>query len=459
MYSLEQRKRAVELYIKYGLKATATIRELGCPSRAQLVSWHREWQENGGRLADRSLEQCTLEQKRAAVRHYLTHGRRNASARRELGYPKCTAKLAERIDEYAPGERRATQPRVFDASEKAAAARALASRASSAQEVADLVGCTRSALCKWKRELLREEPPMSEDRPSKPARTRGRSPATQADTAALEARKAELEAELEEPGLRRDIMEGALEVLGKGAGADPANEPANREKALLIGSLRPKWGLCRLLSALGMARSSYQCQQGALRAPDRGEGARRRISGVFDANDGTCGRRRIHDGPEAGGETVGGRRIARIMAEEGLEARGRTKPRRRCSPCAGEVTEHPGNKVRQDFAAGLPSFLWPAGVTQFSVPAGKPCLSPVLDRFDGSIVSWTTSTSPNAEMANSMPEAAIRLTGPGERAHLIVHSDCGCHYRWPGWISICEEGGGTGNPYQTMTFGGWRVFP
>ena len=59
MYSLEQRKRAVELYIKYGLKATATIRELGYPSRAQLVSWHREWQENGGRLTDRSLEHYT----------------------------------------------------------------------------------------------------------------------------------------------------------------------------------------------------------------------------------------------------------------------------------------------------------------------------------------------------------------------------------------------------------------
>jgi putative transposase len=103
VYSLEQRKRAVELYIKYGLKATATIRELGYPSRAQLVSWHREWQENGGRLTDRSLEHYTLEQKRAAVRHYLTHGRCNAFTRRELGYPKCTAKLAEWIDEYAPG--------------------------------------------------------------------------------------------------------------------------------------------------------------------------------------------------------------------------------------------------------------------------------------------------------------------------------------------------------------------
>ena len=23
----------------------------------------------------------------------------------------------------------------------------------------------------------------------------------------------------------------------------------------------------------------------------------------------------------------------------------------------------------------------------------------------------------------------------------MLHSDCGCHYRWPEWISICEEAG------------------
>lgn len=38
--SLEQRARAVELYIKYGLRATVTIREFGHLSRAQLMGWH-----------------------------------------------------------------------------------------------------------------------------------------------------------------------------------------------------------------------------------------------------------------------------------------------------------------------------------------------------------------------------------------------------------------------------------
>ena len=236
-------------------------------------------------------------------------------------------------------------------------------------------------------------------------------------------------------------MEGALRILGKGQGADPRNELTNKEKTALINELRPRWKLSRLLSALDMARSSYQYQQGALRAPDRDEEARRRISEVFDASDGTYGRRRIHDELKDRGTTIAEHRIARIMAEEGLEARGKTRPKRRYNSYVGEVTEHPGNKVKQDFAAGLPNFLWLTDVTQFSIPAGKLYLSPVLDCFDGSIVSWTTSTSPNAEMANSMLMAALATTTDEERRHLVIHSDCGCHYRWPGWISICEEAG------------------
>ena len=93
----------------------------------------------------------------------------------------------------------------------------------------------------------------------------------------------------------------------------------------------------------------------------------------------------------------------------------------------------------QDFTAGLPNFVWLTDVTQFLISADKLYFCSALDCFDGSIVSWTTSAFSNAETASSMLQAAIRLTRPSERAHLIIHSDCKCHYRWDGWISICKE--------------------
>ena len=145
---------------------------------------------------------------------------------------------------------------------------------------------------------------MSEDRLSKPAQTQRKPPATQVDIDAPEARKAERKEELEELELRRDIMEGAIRILGKGQGADPQNELTNKEKTALTNELRPRWKLSKLLSVLSMARSSYQYRQGALRAPDTDEEARRIISEVFDANDGIYGRRRIHDELKDGGTTI-----------------------------------------------------------------------------------------------------------------------------------------------------------
>lgn len=439
MYTLEQRKRAVELYIRYGLKATATMRELGYPSRVQPEAWHREWLETGGSLHERSRasEAYSAEQKRAAVNHCLEHGRCNACARRELGYPKSYQKLADRIEELAPGERRTTEPRTFTPEQKQRAVTALVGRAGSAREIADEAGSSRCALCKRKRELLGEGADMTEAKDGATAQGAGDGDgkavrATQADMDALEARKRELVEELRRLELRRNVMEGALELLGKGAGVDPANELTNREKTLLVEPLRPKWGLPELLRALGTARSSHQYQLKAMRSPDGDAEAREMVCAVFDANDGTYGRRRIHDELKAQGHVVGERRIRRIMAEERLEARGKAKPKRGHGSYEGEVSEHPGNKVRQDFEAGLPSFLWPADVTQLSIPAGKPCLSPVLDCFDGAIASRTTSTPPDAEMASSMPGAALDTTTDRERRHLAIHSDCGCHYRWPG---------------------------
>ena len=125
-----------------------------------------------------------------------------------------------------------------------------------------------------------------------------------------------------------------------------------------------------------------------------------------------------------------------------MVAAGAVKGRRRryCS-YKGEISEHPGNRVGHDFGAAPPNRLWLTDVTTFSIPAGRLYLSSVLGCFDGAIVSWTVSRSPDSEMANSMLRAAPATVGEGDRVLPVVHSDCGCHHRWPGWLEICEEAG------------------
>ena len=155
---------------------------------------------------------------------------------------------------------------------------------------------------------------------------------------------------------------------------------------------------------------------------------------AFADSRGRYGYRRVK---AALGTDVSEKVIRRIMREDGLVAR--VPGRWRYSSYEGEVTPAPDNLVNRDFHAEGPNRLWVTDLTEFRIPAGKVYLSPVIDCYDGMPVAWTIGTSPNAELANRMLRDACATLGDGERP--IIHSDRGCHYRWPGWISICRENG------------------
>lgn len=72
-----------------------------------------------------------------------------------------------------------------------------------------------------------------------------------------------------------------------------------------------------------------------------------------------------------------------------------------------------------------PNEKWITDVTEFRIPAGKVHLSTVVDCFDGMPLSWSISTSPDAEMANSSLLGACGWLNGGD--HPLVHNDRG----WP----------------------------
>ena len=58
-------------------------------------------------------------------------------------------------------------------------------------------------------------------------------------------------------------------------------------------------------------------------------------------------------------------------------------------------------------------------ISEFSIPAGKVYLSPLVDCFDGMIISWAVGTSPNAELVNSMLDNTINNLNDDE--HPVIH--------------------------------------
>lgn len=171
----------------------------------------------------------------------------------------------------------------FADEQKREAVIALASRKAPAQEVADAVGVTRAVLCKWKNQLLGEEAPCKMEAAPKDMAD---------DVDALKSQAAELQEQIKRLELRKAILEGAVELLGKGRGVDPGML-TNREKALIANSLRPARRLNEILAELGMSRSSCQCQVEAMSRPDKHAGLGKRISEIFAAGDGRYGYRRI----------------------------------------------------------------------------------------------------------------------------------------------------------------------
>ena len=98
----------------------------------------------------------------------------------------------------------------------------------------------------------------------------------------------------------------------------------------------------------------------------------------------------------------------------------------------GEISQEVPNIVVRNFKSEKLNHKWLTDITEFSIPAGKVYLSPIIECFDGIPVSWNDSTSPDAQLVNTMLDNAI-VTLPNT-AHPLVHTDRCYHYRWHGWI-------------------------
>ena len=470
-YSKEQRDRAVDLYVRYERCAADVIRELGYPSSGMLPVWYRERleEERAGRQSTRGkrYRRYTDEQKRAAVDHYLEYGRRLRRAMRALGYPKSHELLTAWIDELAPGRRRLRHGPVPEELKRKAVVAVASGRLKSREAAAELgveasvVGKLETADARRIQGDARDEDTWREAPDGRGGENRRgalyaggpRDAAGLADAvAALEKRLAETRARLDELDAdverqRREkreldieiaIRKGALELLGKEPGADPEN-PANREKTLLVKTAGETLGVTArsLLPVVGIARSTYHYQLKSMKRPDKDAPLLELVREAFENSERRYGYKRIHLEPESMGVRVSAKRIMRLMTSHGLVPL--FKSAKRYSSYKGELTKAPKNLVNRDFHAEAPNRLWVTDLTEFSIPAGKAYLSPVIDCYDGMPVVWTIGTSPNAELANGMLTDACSTLKDGEKP--IIHSDRGCHYRWPEWIRICKEHG------------------
>ncbi len=96
------------------------------------------------------------------------------------------------------------------------------------------------------------------------------------------------------------------------------------------------------------------------------------------------------------------------------------------------------NYIERKFESDKPNKKWYTDVTEFNLRGNKIYLSPILDGFNGEVISYNISKSANLEQIKDMLDKAFNnrnLEG------LIFHSDQGWQYQHNSYQSRLKEKG------------------
>ena len=179
-----------------------------------------------------------------------------------------------------------------------------------------------------------------------------------------------------------------------------------------------------LLKISGLSKSTFYYTLSKNDKDDKNKEIIEKIKEIFFYHKERYGYRRITLELKNQGYNVNHKKVYRLMVKLGLKPLKRNK--RKYSSYKGTVGKISDNLIKRDFYAKKPNQKWYTDVTEFNLRGEKCYLSPILDGYNGEVISYYTAKSPNLEQNNDMLNKAFKnknLEG------LIMHSDQGWQYQ------------------------------
>ena len=162
----------------------------------------------------------------------------------------------------------------------------------------------------------------------------------------------------------------------------------------------------------------------------------RLIRASFRASQGVYGGPRIFLDLREAGETCSKHRVARLMRENGVRAKGGYRTRRYVA--GGKPAELIPNLVKRNFTVSQPNRVWVTDITYVRTWEGWLYLAVVLDLFSRKVIGWAIRHTIQRELVIDALLKAIRERGPTDT---IVHSDQGSQYGSDDWLRFCRTNG------------------
>ena len=179
-----------------------------------------------------------------------------------------------------------------------------------------------------------------------------------------------------------------------------------------------------LVAFAEIKRSTYYNLVKKMNRPDRDADLKADIQAIYDEHEGRYGYRRIRDELANRGQKVNHKKVQRIMKELGLKCLVRMK---KYKSYKGTVCEIVPNILDRNFTAVAPNEKWTTDITEFKLSGEKLYLSPVLDLFNGEIITYTIGSRPTYSLVSEMLEKVLERLP--EDHQLLMHSDQGWHYQ------------------------------
>ena len=204
----------------------------------------------------------------------------------------------------------------------------------------------------------------------------------------------------------------------------------------VISELRQKYPLRELLVIADVPRSTYYYYLKRMQRKDKYLVEKEEIRAIYHENQGRYGYRRITMEMHNRGYVINHKTVSRLMKVLGLKCRVRIKKYRSYK---GEIGKVAPNLINRDFHADAPNRKWTTDITEFSLSGKKLYLSPVLDMYNGEIISYSISEHPLLNQVMDMLDKAFAKIPDG--TGLIFHSDQGWQYQHKMYQNRLKEKG------------------
>lgn len=194
------------------------------------------------------------------------------------------------------------------------------------------------------------------------------------------------------------------------------------------------------LLVVGIPEATYYYQIKRLEQEDSNQSLKEQIKMLFSEFKERYGYKRITAELKLLGYCVNHKKVYRLMKILGLKCVKFTRKSRKYNSYKGTVGAIAKNKLNRRFYTPIALQKLITDVTEFKCTHGeKLYLSPILDLFNGEVITYGIKNGPTLDLVMAPLEEAVGIIKKQATFRTTIHSDQGWHYQHKQWVSTLKK--------------------